>query len=467
MNKKIFFILPLFFFCTACATLDFIAEYGGPIAGTVFSSIVSGSGMDQTKSGKNYEAQAENTNKRLTDEIAQLEEEKKQNPEKAAYYDEEIRKRNSQKQETKMSTAILNILGISEDEQELGKQLSSGDKYDRRNAIIRTGLKTVAKAQDKAELGSKNEQMWNAIEIALKSSEIKNYCDREIKKSMTPQEKNIALDNCRQKLAASIKDIAQKTRERDARLAQMERDKYEQEQKEREEKLKSGQMSMNEAEQYANASEEEIAMWIKKTWADEEFVKGIEDDIKIYDSVAQQLIDLEQLRKAEEESKSPEIAEEENKDSENAEEEDNNENEEVEEVESNEQIDETYSSNYETSGKQNAIEAIRRTQINSYKINSFELTQEQKNSLDEVAKLLSDNRDLSVTIVGHTCSMGSSYVNKLVGKKRAETAKKYLVKKGVSSSRITISTKGESEPVDSNDTSQGRQANRRIEFRVD
>lgn len=461
MNKKCLFILPLFFLCTACATLDFIAEYGGSAIRTGFSALVSKSGMDQTQSGKDYEAQANNTNKRLEDEIAKLEQEKKENPERAAYYDEEIRKRNSQKQETKMSAAIFNILGISEDEQELGRQLSSGDKYDRRNVIIKTTLKTVAQAQSKSELGSKNEEIWNAIGYALTGSEVKNYCDKEINKSKTPQEKNQALDNCRKKLAASIKDIAQKEQERNARLAQIEKAKIEEMNAEAENRLK---MSPQEAQQYADASEEEIAAWIKQTWTDEDFSKEIEEDVKIYDIVVQHLIEAEERRKADEESRNREIAEEEN--------ENKNENEEVEEVEeteveSNEQIYEAESKNYRTNGRQNAIEAINQTQVNSYRINSFELTQEQKNSLDDVAKLLFDNEDLSITIIGHTCNMGSSYINKLVGKKRAESAKKYLVKKGVSASRISVSTKGKNEPIDSNDTLQGRQANRRIEFRVD
>lgn len=459
MNKKCLFILPLFFLSTACATMDFIVGYGGSAIRTGVSALVSKSGIDQTQSGKDYEAQANNTNKHLEDEIAKLEQEKKENPEKAAYYDEEIRRRNSQKQETKMSAAIFNILGISEDEQELGRQLSSGDKYDRRNVIIKTSLKTVAQVQSKSELGSKNEEIWNAIGIALTSSEVKISCDKEINKSKTPQEKKQALDNCRKKLAASIKDIAQKEQERSARLAQIEKAKIEEMNAEAENRLK---MSPQEAQQYANASEEEIAAWIKQTWTDEDFTKEIEEDVKIYDIVAQHLIDAEERRKADEEKRNREIAEEVNE----------NENEEVEEVEetdveSNEQIYETESKNYRTNGRQNAIEAINQTQVNSYRINSFELTQEQKNSLDDVAKLLSDNEDLSITIIGHTCSMGSSYVNKLVGKKRAESAKKYLVKKGVSANRISVSTKGKNEPIDSNDTLEGRQANRRIEFRVD
>lgn len=458
MNKKCLFILPLFFLCTACGSFGgYVRDFFEGAAGVAASALFQASGLDNTKEGKSYSAQAESNNKRLDDEIAQLEQKINQDPENADSYRDEIRKKQSQKQETTYSAILSSALGISKEQQDLGKQFYSGNKYDKRDVAITVLLENTTNAASKAKLGTKEEAGWFYTSYILGNSKVFNNCNKEFKKARTSEERKLAMDNCKKEYADFSIEWGNKMAERSAELAQIEKDKME----EREKRL------MEEAQQYTNASEEEKIAWISQNWPDdEEFAKKIEEDGKRYDNIVQELIDSEQHRIAEEESENNEISVEENENKNEYEDEDED-VEEVEETESNEHAYETGTKGYETNGRQNAIEAINQTQVNSYRINSFGLTQEQKNSLDDVAKLLSDNEDLSITIIGHTCSMGSSYVNKLVGKKRAESAKKYLVKKGVSASRISVSTKGKSEPIDSNDTLQGRQANRRIEFRVD
>jgi len=70
-----------------------------------------------------------------------------------------------------------------------------------------------------------------------------------------------------------------------------------------------------------------------------------------------------------------------------------------------------------------------------------------------------------VDIVGHTDYRTSASSEKL-SLQRAEAVKAWLVKKGVSSSRLATKGMGALEPVASNDTPEGRERNKRIEVRV-
>ena len=72
--------------------------------------------------------------------------------------------------------------------------------------------------------------------------------------------------------------------------------------------------------------------------------------------------------------------------------------------------------------------------------------------------------EASLTIVGHTDSRGSEGYNDTLGLNRAIMVKDMLVKRGVASNRISVSSKGYSEPASDNDTDKGRQLNRRAEL---
>jgi outer membrane protein OmpA-like peptidoglycan-associated protein len=86
--------------------------------------------------------------------------------------------------------------------------------------------------------------------------------------------------------------------------------------------------------------------------------------------------------------------------------------------------------------------------------------------LDDVADLLRENSEVRVEISGHTDSDGSSSYNQDLSRRRAESVRSYLVQKGISASRLTTVGYGESQPVASNATADGKAQNRRIEFRV-
>ena len=68
--------------------------------------------------------------------------------------------------------------------------------------------------------------------------------------------------------------------------------------------------------------------------------------------------------------------------------------------------------------------------------------------------------------MGHTDNVGSDAYNLRLSKERAETVKAYLVSRGVAADRMMTEGRGESEPIDTNDTEVGRGRNRRIEFHI-
>ncbi len=85
--------------------------------------------------------------------------------------------------------------------------------------------------------------------------------------------------------------------------------------------------------------------------------------------------------------------------------------------------------------------------------------------LDDAAKILTDNATIQVEIQGHTDSQGSDSYNQNLSERRAYAVVDYLVKfKGVEMNRLRSVGYGESKPIASNDTKEGRALNRRVEF---
>ncbi|MBD1392193.1 OmpA family protein [Mucilaginibacter glaciei] len=84
-------------------------------------------------------------------------------------------------------------------------------------------------------------------------------------------------------------------------------------------------------------------------------------------------------------------------------------------------------------------------------------------SLNRVAGLLTE-KNFSLKLAGHTDNVGSDAANMKLSKDRAESIKSYLVSQGANASRIEATGYGETQPIASNKTAKGRQANRRVEF---
>ena len=93
------------------------------------------------------------------------------------------------------------------------------------------------------------------------------------------------------------------------------------------------------------------------------------------------------------------------------------------------------------------------------KSDSYKLLQE----LIDIAKSCPNE---TIVIAGHTDSDGKESYNKALSEKRANAVKRYLVKKGISTSRLESIGYGENNPIADNATKQGKEKNRRIEFNL-
>jgi OOP family OmpA-OmpF porin len=85
-------------------------------------------------------------------------------------------------------------------------------------------------------------------------------------------------------------------------------------------------------------------------------------------------------------------------------------------------------------------------------------------TLDAVVELLKDQPRMTLEIGAHTNSQGDDAENLVLSQSQADNVRKYLVERGVDSARLTSRGYGETRPIESNSTSQGRAINRRIEL---
>lgn len=89
-----------------------------------------------------------------------------------------------------------------------------------------------------------------------------------------------------------------------------------------------------------------------------------------------------------------------------------------------------------------------------------------REKLAKIAGIVASHPGLKLSIEGHTDNVGSDEANQRLSEKRAQSARDYLVSQGVASDAVTSQGFGETAPIQSNDTAQGRQANRRVEIIV-
>ncbi len=92
-----------------------------------------------------------------------------------------------------------------------------------------------------------------------------------------------------------------------------------------------------------------------------------------------------------------------------------------------------------------------------------ELSSESETRLLELAeRLKSENRNVFIEIQGHTDSTGSKAFNDQLGQARAESVRRYLNLQGVALNRLAVISYGPDAPAATNDTPEGRAANRRV-----
>ncbi len=84
--------------------------------------------------------------------------------------------------------------------------------------------------------------------------------------------------------------------------------------------------------------------------------------------------------------------------------------------------------------------------------------------LDNVVNILNNEPDLKVELQGHTCNLGSDVYNLQLSDKRARSVMEYIVSKGIDQTRVSAKGYGETKPFASNDTEEGRKANRRVQI---
>jgi len=101
-----------------------------------------------------------------------------------------------------------------------------------------------------------------------------------------------------------------------------------------------------------------------------------------------------------------------------------------------------------------------------FDFDKWDLRPESFIELNRVVQLLNDNPAIEIEMSAHTDSRGTDEYNFVLSDKRAKSVMDYIISQGISTSRITSHGYGESKPVATNDTDEGRQLNRRVEFKI-
>jgi outer membrane protein OmpA-like peptidoglycan-associated protein len=94
------------------------------------------------------------------------------------------------------------------------------------------------------------------------------------------------------------------------------------------------------------------------------------------------------------------------------------------------------------------------------------LKKESFTELNKVVDFLKENNSVEIEISGHTDNKGSDDYNANLSQGRSQSVVDYLISQGIDSFRLTAHGYGESKPIDTNDTDEGRANNRRVEFTV-
>ena len=98
----------------------------------------------------------------------------------------------------------------------------------------------------------------------------------------------------------------------------------------------------------------------------------------------------------------------------------------------------------------------------------MELTIEQRNQIREIAQVLKQTaaQNLAILVVGHSDNRGSRQTNHYVALQRAQTVANELVFNGIAPERMTVESRGETEPIAPNTDADGRARNRRVDVSI-
>ncbi len=98
--------------------------------------------------------------------------------------------------------------------------------------------------------------------------------------------------------------------------------------------------------------------------------------------------------------------------------------------------------------------------------NKTEILPMSEESLKTLYDFLKENPKVRIKIIGHTDSVGTDQANQKLSEGRSASVKNEMVKRGIKADRIETEGRGESEPIDTNETEEGRQNNRRVVIQV-
>jgi len=98
--------------------------------------------------------------------------------------------------------------------------------------------------------------------------------------------------------------------------------------------------------------------------------------------------------------------------------------------------------------------------------NKTRILARSEEALNDLYMYLARNPQVRIKIVGHTDSVGKDEANQKLSEGRANEVMKELIERGIAPDRILSEGRGESQPIDTNDTEEGRQNNRRVEIEI-
>ncbi len=101
-----------------------------------------------------------------------------------------------------------------------------------------------------------------------------------------------------------------------------------------------------------------------------------------------------------------------------------------------------------------------------FDVDKYDLKEKSITELEKIVQFLTENPQIQVEISGHTDNTGNQDYNQQLSDKRAKSVYSYIMSKGISPFRLSWKGYGSLNPVHSNNTEQGRQQNRRIEFTI-
>lgn len=115
----------------------------------------------------------------------------------------------------------------------------------------------------------------------------------------------------------------------------------------------------------------------------------------------------------------------------------------------------------------NDVVRVTMTNQTAFETNSADIKSGFHSTMDKLADVMVRYGKTTLTVVGHTDDVGSNEYNQRLSERRAHSVARYLEEKRVNAMRLAIAGKGETQPIASNGTEGGRQANRRVEIYVE